>query len=284
MKYQTIAELARMKASFFIGMTVIFGMVVAGNKVDIFRLILGFMVGFFLSASTNTLNDISDVEIDIIEKPDRPIPRGDITIKESKFLVILETLVALMIAFYLNIYAFILSVLVSFLSLLYSWNLKNIVIVKNILTSFGASSAFLVGIFAEVGFSLNSENILFYLLAFITIITFELHKDIADVEGDVKGNKRTVPVVWGTKTAAIITILLYILCFGLYQIIFLILTLNLVLLLIFDIIIIISSVYVFPILKYHENSQYIHRSRKVTMTILGFLLLTLIFNLIIKIP
>ena len=66
--------------------------------------------------------------------------------------------------------------------MLYSWQLKNILLVKNILTSFGISSSLIVGVFATNPETVSIEILLFFLLIFIVVVAFEMHKDIADVE------------------------------------------------------------------------------------------------------
>ena len=92
MDVRAVTDLARMKASTIVGMTVILGIVIVLKEIPpLIQILFGFGVGFILSASTNTINDIMDLELDRFEKPERPLPRGDITINQAWLFFGLET-------------------------------------------------------------------------------------------------------------------------------------------------------------------------------------------------
>ncbi len=280
MELRAITDLARLKASFITGLVVVFGMIIASTESPLdYKLFLGFLVGLLLSASTNTINDILDREIDKYEKPNRPIPREGISINEAIVVFTLETLLGLFLTFYLNFYSFLLSVSVTILSLLYSWNLKNILLVKNIITSFGISSALIVGVFARNPDEISTDILLFFLLIFIIVVAFEMHKDIADVEGDRKNKKNTIPVRYGTQKTAILVISLYLLGMSLYYGI-LLTTGNFfeLLFLVVDVFIIIVLIPIFKLLKHHDDIAYIHKTRKYTMGVLFLITGSLIVN------
>ena len=220
-----------------------------------------------------------DREIDVFEKPNRPIPRKGISVKEAKLIFSLETFFGLLLAFYLNLYSFLLSVSIVILSVLYSWNLKNMLLLKNIITSFGISSSLIVGVLATNPESISIEILLFFLLIFIVGVTFEIHKDIADVEWDGKNDKNTIPVVFGTRKAAIAIINLYLLSFLLYNGIILITGSQFVLLfLVLDVIILLVFVPIFKLVTQHHNVSYVHKTRKFTMGVLFLITGSLIVN------
>ncbi len=284
MELRAITDLARLKASIIVGLVVIFGMIIASTGPTLgLGLIFGFLVGFFISASTNTINDIMDREIDFFEKPNRPIPRKGISVNEAKVLFSLETLLGLILAFYLSLYSFLLSASVAILSVLYSWQLKNILLVKNILTSFGISSALLVGVFATNPEKISIEILLFFLLIFIVVVTFEMHKDIADVEGDGKNEKNTIPVVFGTRKAAWVVISLYLLSFILYHGILFITGIPYPLLFWgVDVIILLVLVPIFKLINQHNDIEYVHKTRKLTMGVLLLITVSLIVNFLAR--
>ncbi len=280
MELKAITDLARLKASIIVGLVVIFGMII-GSKgtASGLNLFLGFFVGFFMSASTNTINDIMDKNIDSLEKPNRPIPRKGISVNEAIVLFSLETIIGLLIALYLNIYSFLLSTSVAILSVLYSWKLKNILLLKNLLTSFGISSALIVGVLAISPEMVPIESILFFLLIFLVVIAFEMHKDIADVEWDGKNKKNTVPVVLGTKKAALIVISLYLIGIILYHGILLILNDQFDLLFwVVELIIFIAFIPLFKLIIKHDDVEYVHKTRKLTMGVLSLITISLIVN------
>lgn len=281
MKVRAVTDLARLKASTIVGMTVILGMVAVITKVPSIDLILfGFGVGFILSASTNTINDIMDLKLDRLEKPNRPLPHEDITINEAWTIFVIESLIGYICGLMLSLSAFFLTILVSVTSILYSYKLKNILVFKNTLTAFGIASAFLVGAFGtqqELPFSV----ILFFLLIFIAVVAFEIHKDIADIEGDLQLGKQTVPTVIGLKKAAYFAVFLYLIGFLLFQGILLFSSSTLILLLwIIDILGITGGFYILLPLMKNQDPAKIHQTRKRTMALLGILVAAAIINFI----
>ncbi|MFX0151755.1 MAG: UbiA family prenyltransferase [Candidatus Hodarchaeota archaeon] len=277
MDLRAVTDLARLKASVIVGMTVILGVVIIIKEIPrLDQIIFGFGVGFVLSASTNTINDILDYDLDRIEKPERPLPRGDITIKQALYIFGLETVIALFFGLMLTLHAFLLTVFVAFISVLYSLRLKNYLAFKNTLTAFGVASAFLVG-----ALSTNKELpitiVLFFLQIFITVVAFEIHKDIADTEGDAELGKITVATRFGKRPAAIIAIILYFGAFFLFQGILINSTSAIIILLwIVNIIgTICGLIFLFPILK-DQDVVTIHRSRKRIMGLLGIFVIAAI--------
>ncbi|MHA1996281.1 MAG: UbiA family prenyltransferase [Candidatus Hodarchaeales archaeon] len=270
MELSAITDLARLKASAIIGMVVVLGFVSVTKKFPSWDiLILGSGTGFIVSASTNTINDILDLEIDKLEKPNRPLPEGRITISQAWYLFASETILGLILSFFLSIYSFALTGFVSVISILYSFRLKNYFLFKNILTAFGIASAYLVGAFAA-GDSLQLPILLFFYQIMITVTAFELHKDIADIEGDFKYQKVTFATRFGAKQAAYIAVSLYIFAFVVFQGILLLSSTTLInYLWVVDIIGTLTGLsFLIPILR-NQDPETIHRSRKRIMALLG---------------
>ncbi len=284
MELRAVTDLARLKASIIAGLIVILGMIVSSSQTPMnINLVIAFLVGLFLSASTNTINDIMDREIDKFEKPNRPIPRNGISVKEAYLIFSLETVIGLLLAFYLSFYSFLLSVTVAVLSLVYSWRLKNILLVKNLITSFGISSALIVGVFATSPEIISTDILFFFLLIFTVVVTFEIHKDMADVEWDGINQKNTVPVKFGTKNTAIVVICLYLLGILFYQgILFVTGSIFEPIFLGVDIVIIFALFPVFKLLNHHSNVKYVHKTRKITMGVLFLVTSSLIFNFLTR--
>ncbi len=103
MELSAITDLARVKASAIIGMVVVLGFVSVTKTFPSWDiLILGSGTGFIVSASTNTINDILDLEIDKLEKPNRPLPEGRITISQAWYIFASETIFGLFLSFFLT--------------------------------------------------------------------------------------------------------------------------------------------------------------------------------------
>lgn len=276
---KALTDLARLKASTLVGLAVILGQVVVlTDLAPIDRLVLGFLVGFILSASTNTYNDIFDLELDRLEKPDRPLPQGDITVSQATAAFVVETIIAILCGLLLTLAAFALTVIVAGVSVLYSFKLKNYLLFKNTLTAFGVASAFLVGAFSTERI-LPLAVILFFFQIFITVVAFEIQKDIADVNGDNQLGKKTIATTFGTQRAAMLAVFLFGGAFLLFQGILLQSTSSLIgWLWGVDILgTIIGMAFLLPIVR-RQDPATIHRSRKRIMAILGIFVFASILN------
>ena len=117
-----IFEVGRIFDGLVIGLAVILGMIISTNEIpsSLETIIAGFFLGLLLLMSMNTYNDYKDVEIDKISKPQRPIPRGAISIKLALRVSIIEAIISILLAIYLNFLVLIISAFVggfSFLSI-----------------------------------------------------------------------------------------------------------------------------------------------------------------------
>lgn len=205
-------RLMRPLNSLMMGFAVIVGAAIANPKAFAFlwqKLILGTLTGFLLTASSMAINDYYDREIDAINEPGRPIPKGLIKPKE-----------ALSFAFALMTLGFITSILTSFLCFLlalFAW------IISVAYTTFGKRTGFpgnlLVSACVSIPFIYGSATILdtitpniiiFVIMVFLSNTGREVNKGIVDVEGDRARNVRTIAVCYGVRSAAIIASTLYI--------------------------------------------------------------------------
>ncbi|MFX0080363.1 MAG: geranylgeranylglycerol-phosphate geranylgeranyltransferase [Candidatus Hodarchaeota archaeon] len=182
----------------------------------IFNIILGIFTYFFLAGSGNVINDYYDIEIDKINRPERPIPRGSITLNQAKIIWLISALVGITIAVlhsflfqigYLNI---IIAVFMGFTGWLYA--------------AWGKKSGFMGNIIVSVSFSiglvygavLNNSNIPFYiyfffLTSFFLLLSREIIKGCEDIEGDKKEGVKTLAIRIGVEKSAKISMIFAIL-------------------------------------------------------------------------
>lgn len=97
MKFKDTIEILRPINGLMGGLTVIIGILNTRIDIDpitlIFNIIFGVLTYFFISGSSMVINDYYDIEIDKINRPERPIPRGSITLKQAKILWIITILI-----------------------------------------------------------------------------------------------------------------------------------------------------------------------------------------------
>lgn len=178
----------------------------------ILNIILGIIVYFFLAGSGMIINDIYDVEIDRINRPERPIPSGRITIYQAKELFVLTFLIGMFFTIINSIiYSIgILNVLLAGIFGLTGW----------VYAKWGKKSGFPGNIIVSISFSigliygavLNNQGIpsyiyYYFLTSFFLLISREIIKGCEDIEGDKKEGVKTLAIKIGVIRATIIAII-----------------------------------------------------------------------------
>ena len=185
------------------------GIICNSNSFDFAKIIFAAIAGAFVGSAGNVINDYFDIEIDLINKPNRPLPAGKITKREALIFYLFLNVMAIILAMKINIIA-ITIVVISIVSIFfYSFHLKKIPLIGNLVVSFFTGLAFVFGGAAVNGVG-NSIFPAFF--AFLINLIREIVKDMEDVEGDLKLGVITFPAKYGFKKAMnlilVITIIL----------------------------------------------------------------------------
>lgn len=151
-----------------------------------------------ITVSTNAWNDYVDIEIDKVNKPDRPLPSGQVTRNSALIFSIVGTFLSLVAAFFINQPALIIAVASNILLYLYSWKLKCSVLWGNIAVALITA---LCVIFGGVAAGNIMPVITLSLAVFFAILGREILKTMADYRGDFEQNCKTIAVAWGKKKA-----------------------------------------------------------------------------------
>jgi len=163
-------------------------------------LILGMLAYIFLASAGNVINDIYDLEIDKINRPDRPLPSGAISLKEAKIIYSLLVILGLFTAFLSsliisNFIPLIIAAIFAGVGVLYSAKLKPMGFIGNIVVGCSFSIGYIYG-WAITGLVYNLAKIVTILLFFVVSTTLlvarEIIKGIEDVEGDAVRNVKTL--------------------------------------------------------------------------------------------
>ena len=165
------------------------------NSVGI-NLILASIVAALVAASGNVINDLFDIEIDKIAHPDRPLANGNLKIIEAKIFYIVLLIIAISISLILNHQLLIITLFALTLLYFYSFLLKKIPLLGNIVIAFLTALAFLFG---GIAVDNISGAIIPAIFAFLINLIRELVKDAEDYEGDKTYNVNTLPVKYGMK-------------------------------------------------------------------------------------
>ncbi len=162
--------------------------------------LLIFLSVFFITGGGNIFNDIIDYEVDIVNRPQRPLPSGRVSLNTARLMFFLFNLLGLIFAFSIDLWHGLIALGVIIGLYLYNGIYKLYGIIGNIMVSFFSSLVFIYG-----AFSFNTRIIFISILSFLLSLSREVLKDYEDREGDVLRGRK---VFYSLKTVKIITILI----------------------------------------------------------------------------
>ena len=149
-----------------------------------------------ITVSTNAWNDYLDIEIDRINKPNRPLPAGKIDPKGALLFSIIGTVISLVIAAFINLPAFLIAVGANLLLYLYSWKLKCTVLWGNIAVALIVGLCFIYG---GVAAGSIRPTIMLAATVFLAMMGREILKTMADYRGDLDQKCNTIATGWGKE-------------------------------------------------------------------------------------
>lgn len=199
-------ELIRLKNC----LTASFGAFIGGliasyfNLAMIDNLILASIVVFLVCGFGNALNDIYDLKIDRINKPERPIPSKRITLNNAKAFSYSLVVMGLFISLF-NISCFLMAVLNSIVLQQYASTYKKNKIIGNLIVAYLTGSVF---IFGGIAVGNIDVTIMLFLCALFAMWSREIIKDYEDIEGDIKEKVISIPIKCGERSIYIAAFLL----------------------------------------------------------------------------
>jgi geranylgeranylglycerol-phosphate geranylgeranyltransferase len=169
------------------------------NLGDIF---LGAVTMSLLSSASYALNNLSDIEIDRINKPFRALPSGKISVKEAAYITLVLYSIALVLSFLLPHPFPFLFLTILFFSVFYStspFSFKRHWLSAAL--TIGITRGFLL---VAAGWSMvtnSNQNLMWYigLMSFTYLLGAAHTKDFLDTEGD-KNCRVSLPIRYGRDT------------------------------------------------------------------------------------
>ena len=203
MRLPGIVRIIRPVNAVVAGLAAILGYgIAAGNLVT--GTILLFSAVFLITAGGNSINDYFDADIDQINRPDRPIPSGEVIPGMAWNISFALFSCGILIAVFTNPVCFGIAVFNTLLLVLYAARLKRTLVAGNLAVSYLSASIFLFG-----GAYLGNEGIIrilpVVLVTFFAMLSREILKTAEDVEGDAASGADTVPVRYGVRSAVLLS-------------------------------------------------------------------------------
>ncbi len=209
-KFYSVIKISRPVNAVITFATIILAGIICSNHILISKdLLLAAVSGMFVLSGGNIINDYFDIETDKINRPERVLPEGGLTKNQALTIYFLFSIFSLISAVQINLTATIIVILTIVLLFLYSFTLKKIPLVGNLLISALTGLAFIFG-----GVAVNNWKAGLFPALFALLINFirEIIKDTEDVEGDKLTNVVTFPLKYGfNKTVKLIGFLILLL-------------------------------------------------------------------------
>jgi geranylgeranylglycerol-phosphate geranylgeranyltransferase len=175
---------------------------IAGGTLSewLFFLLAG-ITGALVAAGANAINDAFDIDIDRINRPDRPLPRGALTQQDARRMWLIVSVAAILLNLFLNLFSLLIVVLSVLLLYIYSARLKRTVLIGNVVIGLMTGMAFIYG---GVVVGRIERAVLPAIFAFLVNVAREVLKDVEDMEGDRREHAVTLPIQYGTTTALVL--------------------------------------------------------------------------------
>ncbi|MBI4418655.1 MAG: geranylgeranylglycerol-phosphate geranylgeranyltransferase [Ignavibacteriales bacterium] len=182
-----------------------------GIEGNILKAIIAAVAGGLIGGAANAINDYFDVDIDRVNKPNRPLPRKSLTPRAAFLLWFSCSVVGISLNLFLHSPALEISVSAVAGLFVYSAVLKRTMLLGNVLVAVMTALAFIYG--ASVA---GSPERAFFpaLFAFLLNLGREVLKDIEDMRGDRLGNAGTLPIRHGVSTALTVATVSFVLLLG----------------------------------------------------------------------
>ena len=154
-----------------------------------------------ITAAGNVMNDYFDAGIDAVNRPDRPIPSGQVSLRAAWWYAVLLFLAGIAASLFTTPLCSAFAIVNSLLLVCYAGRLKGIPLAGNVAVAYLTGSMFLFG-GAFAGYAGFVHLIPLAIISFLATMARELLKDAEDVEGDAAGGASTLPIRIGVRKTA----------------------------------------------------------------------------------
>ncbi|GGT87290.1 MFS transporter [Sulfodiicoccus acidiphilus] len=165
-------------------------------------LLISMVVVALVAGGGYVINDIRDVEIDKVNKPERPLPSGEVSLREAKAITLISFLGGASLSALLGPVPFTIALLTIFLLVSYALWLKKQGPVGNLVVALTtALSIFFGGISVSVN-ALSSITLMIPVVySFLLTLGREVVKGVEDYNGDYAHGVKTLAIRLGVRPA-----------------------------------------------------------------------------------
>ena len=161
---------------------------------------------FFISGGGNCLNDFFDVEIDKINKPFRPLPKGEISKRSALWFSVFLFFVGFCVSHLIRPLSVVIATVAVIFLIFYGHTLKRKLFWGNFTVSFVSALTFVYGGIATSDFRLSLIPAVF---AFLFHMGREIIKDVQDLKGDLSLSVSSLPIRFGIRFSLAFTTIIF---------------------------------------------------------------------------
>jgi geranylgeranylglycerol-phosphate geranylgeranyltransferase len=192
-KIKAVLKLTRIEHSIMLVIAVMAGEVIAlganGIVPSALVIALSIITPVFVSMGSFAINDYYDVKADRANKRmDRPLVNGSLTRKGALRIALISFAIGVLASLFINAYAFVIALVFAVLAILYSYKLKDKLLIGNIYIAFSMVIPFIYGNYV-VSTMLRANIVLISIIIFLAGAAREIHGMIRDYKGDATARK-----------------------------------------------------------------------------------------------
>ncbi len=195
------------------GFTVFVGVILSNPVFEFINwtnILFGFGTGFMLTAAAMIINDYYDRTIDAINEPSRPIPSGLISTREALSLFFTVSIIGFVFAYFTSVLCLLVACISWIIVVVYVTVGKKSGLPGNFLVSTCVAIPFIYGSIIALD-TIVSSVLIFAFMAFLSNTGREITKGIVDVKGDKTEGVKTIATIFGSKSAAYVAVVFYLL-------------------------------------------------------------------------
>lgn len=179
------------------------------NWVSLWPILLGGAMAAILNVASNGINQIFDLEVDRINKPDRALPSGRLSIKEAWGITIITYIIAFVLAWFVSPpegghQTFIIVLVAALFTYIYSgppFRTKRNGILANLTISVPRGMLLVIAGWSAAKSVLAVEPWWIAAIFGVYIVGAASTKDFSDMKGDEAGGCITIPIKYGIEKA-----------------------------------------------------------------------------------
>ena len=205
----SILKLTRIEHSIMLVIAVVAAEALARGVPGIGMLLLSLVAPIFVSMSAFAINDYFDVHVDRLNRKRRPIVTGELSRSEAKYIAIASAAIGIASTVLINAYCFAIALVFALLAFLYSYRLKEVVLVGNAYVAFSMAIPFIYGSYV-VSSAFGPGVALITAMVFLSGLGREVQGTIRDYRGDIRVRRaNTLPRLIGNRGSAVFALALY---------------------------------------------------------------------------